>query len=85
MKTQQNFEHVKVGDTVTRMLAGTVPMLQEVGKVDETFIYTFNDRVPLEEGWKFRRSNGAEVDEELGWDGITVTGSYLIHEQNQEK
>jgi len=28
-------------------------------------------------GWKFRRENGAEVDEDLGWDGIKTTGSIL--------
>lgn len=67
------FEHVKAGDIVVRMLAGTIPMELKVHSVDETYIYCGKPGV----GWKFLRSNGAEVDEDLGWDGVTHTGSYL--------
>jgi hypothetical protein len=76
------FGHIEVGDRVTRLLAGTVPMKLIVGKVDDTLIYTATPDgvVNIDEGWKFRRDNGAEVDEELGWDGIKTTGSYLILE-----
>lgn len=74
-----SFKHVKKGDVVTRMLAGKIPMKVIVGKVDDDFIYTSSEDgiVTLQEGWKFRRENGAEVDEDLGWDGITHTGSFL--------
>lgn len=72
------FDHVKVGDTVTRMLAGVVPMELKVGKVEDGIIYTYNHVVPLDEGWKFNAENGAEIDEDLGWDGITKTGSNLV-------
>jgi hypothetical protein len=77
-----NFNHIEVGDRVTRLLAGVVPMKLIVGKVDETFIYTATPDgvINIEEGWKFRRDNGNEVDEDLNWDGITTTGSYLILE-----
>lgn len=70
---------VKEGDIVTRLLGGKIPMDLEVGRIDETYIYTksTDGRVKLSAGWKFRRDNGAEVDEELGWDGIKRTGSYL--------
>lgn len=68
------FGHIKEGDVVTRMLAGTIPMELVVGHVDETMIYIGK---PGEGGWKFRRDNGAEVDEDLGWDGINLTGSYI--------
>jgi hypothetical protein len=76
------FGHITVGDRVTRLLAGTVPMKLIVGKVDDTLIYTATPDgvINIEEGWKFRRDNGAEVDEDLGWDGIKTTGSYLILE-----
>lgn len=68
------FAHVKEGDVVTRMLAGTIPMELVVGHVDAEMIYIGK---PGEGGWKFRRENGAEVDEDLGWDGIKNTGSLL--------
>jgi hypothetical protein len=66
------FEGVRPGDVVTRMLAGEVPMHLRVTAVDDSFIYCG--------GWKFRKENGAEVDEQLGWDGVSTTGSYLVPE-----
>jgi hypothetical protein len=66
-----DFSNVKVGDIVTRLLAGAVQMKLRVSKVDEDLIYCGD--------WKFYRTTGGEVDEDLGWDGITYTGSYLIH------
>ena len=27
--------------------------------------------------WEFHRETGGEIDEELGWDGVTGTGSIL--------
>jgi len=81
-----SFEHIKVGDTPTRMLAGKIALQLVVGKVDEEFIYCGSGpsdslKVKWEDGWKFRRTNGAEVDEDLGWDGIKSTGSFLINDQ----
>lgn len=67
------FDHIKAGDKVTRMLGGKIPMEMRVTEVDDAFIYIG----PRPDGWKFRRDNGAEVDEVLGWDGIHITGSYL--------
>ena len=71
-----DFLDVKPGDTVRRLLAGTVPMSLQVSKVDEQFIYCGD--------WKFDRKHGYEVDEDLGW-GIPrqngepmTTGSYLL-------
>ncbi len=68
------FHDVKAGDYVIRML-GEIPMTLQVHSVDDAFIYVGG---PPNVGWKFRRDNGAEVDEDLGWDGLTETGSYLI-------
>jgi len=61
------FEDVKVGDTVTRMIAGSIPMVLKVTAVDE-YIHCGP--------WKFSRKTGAEIDEEIGWDEST-TGSVL--------
>ena len=71
------FGHIKKGDTITRMLGGELPMELVVTEIDEEFIYCG----PKDEGWKFRRGNGAEVDEELGWDGIIKTGSILVEDE----
>lgn len=61
------FEEVKAGDTVTRMIAGSIPMVLKVTAVDE-YIHCGP--------WKFSRKTGAEIDEEIGWDEST-TGSVL--------
>lgn len=67
------FKNVMPGDTVTRMLAGDIPMKLVVTSIDRDFIYCGVPGV----GWKFRRDNGGEVDEMLEWDGISKTGSFL--------
>lgn len=79
MDSNLKFGHIKKGDALIRLLSGVLPMKVVVGDVDDTFIYTGSEdgKVHYKEGWKFRRDNGAEVDEEIGWDGITQTGSYL--------
>lgn len=73
------FGHVKKGDKVIRLLGGKVRMELIVGDVDDEIIYcgSSDGLIPVDEGWKFRRQNGAEVDEDLGWDGINFTGSVL--------
>ncbi len=67
------FEHVKEGDVVNRILAGLVPMQLKVTEVRDGLIFCGPEGV----GWKFRADNGNEVDEDLDWDGILRTGSYL--------
>lgn len=71
-----NFEHIKPGDNVLRMIGGEVPMKLVVSRVDDTFIYCGTP--DGQNYWKFFRKNGAEVDEALGWDGVTITGSVLV-------
>ena len=63
-------KNLKEGDVVKRLLGAPdgVPMFLKVSSIDEKFIHCGP--------WKFSRSNGAEVDEELGWDEKR-TGSYL--------
>ena len=88
----------KVGDSVTRMLAGTVPMILTVTEVHDDYLICgykggIGDPDVLREGntgWKFDRTYGYEIDEDLGWgitmpDGsITTTGSYLVEEGHGE-
>ena len=51
---------IKVGDKITRMLAGGVPMMEcTVSEIDDKFIHCG--------AWKFDKKTGAEVDEYLGW------------------
>jgi len=70
------------GDIVTRLLAGTIPMDLRVTAVDARFIYCG----PVGSGWKFDRSSGAEVDEELGWGPqFGTTGSYLSAVRRPDK
>lgn len=69
------FEHIKPGDTVRRMLGGTVPMDLLVSEVTDTEILCG----PRDEGWMFCRKTGAEIDPELGWGAPPLhTGSFLI-------
>ena len=66
----QDFSEVKVGDILTRMLGGIPMKGLEVWKVENGIIYASM--------WEFLVSTGGEIDLDLGWDGKTVTGSYLI-------
>jgi hypothetical protein len=70
-----DFRHLKVGDIATRMLAGTIIMKLQVSEVTDEFLVCCGP-----DGWTFRRDNGGEVDDGLGWDGVIRTGSYLVHE-----
>lgn len=64
------FEHIKVGDKVTRMLAGDIPMELTVQSVTDTVIDC---------GWEFDRKTGCEIDDFLGWGPPPkMTGSFLV-------
>jgi hypothetical protein len=61
---------IKIGDKVTRMLAGTVPM--------ELLVTAVTDDTIVCGAWTFDRVTGVEIDEELGWGPKHgVTGSFL--------
>jgi len=69
------FENIKPGDTVCRMLGGTVPMDLLVSEVTDTEILCG----PPDGGWMFCRKTGAEIDPELGWGAPPLhTGSFLV-------
>jgi len=60
----------KIGDTVTRMLGGSIPMNLEVTKVTADLIVCG--------AWEFDRKTGAEIDKDLNWGPPPLaTGSYL--------
>ena len=72
----RTFEYVKVGDVVTRNLAGHLMDLNVVGVSDDL----------IDCGWTFDRKTGAEVDEDLGWGPPPkMTGSYLVHSYGPER
>ena len=52
-----SFRHVKVGDIVTRMLVGTIPMRLKVTEISD-------DRIKCGE-WEFDRDTGFEIDEDI--------------------
>lgn len=79
----KNFEYLKVGDRVTRVMGGVIRMELTVCRIVDGLIRGYKPgAINCEEGWTFRVDNGMEVDKDLGWDGITVTGSYLEHPED---
>ena len=76
-----SFQHLKVGDKVTRMLAGTVPMELLVVEVLDDKVKCDTPEHFIKDGqyWEFDRDTGTEIDEDLGWGPAHgVTGSYLV-------
>jgi hypothetical protein len=72
--TPSSYRGLTVGATVTRLLAGSIPMKLIVTAVDERFIHCGGPG-----GWKFDRETGDEVDEEIGWGPqFGLTGSFLL-------
>jgi hypothetical protein len=69
---------LKVGDTVTRLLCGKIPMTLKVTAITEDKIICGP--------WEFSRDLGVEIDEDLGWtgkpdaEGNVNSGSYLQHD-----
>lgn len=64
------FKHIKVGDVITRNMAG-IEMKMKVSSVDDKLITAGM-------GWQFDRETGWEVDLDLGWGPeYGRTGSYL--------
>ena len=59
---------IKVDDVVTRNLVGVLMKL--------TVTEVTDDRIKCG-SWEFNKKTGYEIDEELGWDGVTRTGSYI--------
>jgi hypothetical protein len=59
---------IKPGDTVTRWLAGIIPM--------QLIVSSVTDQRIICGPWEFDRMTGEEIDDDLGW-GNGITGSYI--------
>lgn len=71
MKMRWSGTDVKVGDTVIRMLAGTIPQTMRITALTETKVTCAL--------WDFDRATGAEIDEDLDFGPPPkMTGSFLI-------
>jgi len=57
---------MEVGNIVTRMLAGSIPMKLEITEITE-------DRIIVGGGWEFNKHTGHEID-----DAISVLVSHLV-------
>jgi hypothetical protein len=61
---------VQVGDKVTRLIsADRIPMELTVTQITDTRIVCG--------AWEFDKRTGGEIDEDLGYDGVTRTLSYI--------
>ena len=67
---------LKVGDIVVRDLCGS--------KMDLT-VTDIDDKLIHCGAWTFSKETGCEVDEDLGWDGITTSGSRIFHKTTKER
>jgi hypothetical protein len=79
------YRHLKAGFTVTRLLAGTVPMPMRVLRVDASLIHCTPAEISLKAAiglnliWTFDRDTGAEIDDDLCWGpAYGITGSFLV-------
>jgi len=68
MGEEKTLDQVQVGDEVIRTVGDSLPMAIKVTGVSKDRIYCGP--------WEFSRKNGAEIDEELGWDEFE-TGSFI--------
>lgn len=74
-----SFSHLKPGDRVTRMLAGTIPMEVEVGGITENgLIECFPPGIRWDSGWTFDPVTGVEIDEDIP--AIVGAVSFLVRE-----
>lgn len=79
----RKLDDIKVGDMVTRWLAGTIPDDLEVISIANGRIVCAKPGQAWSyqpgEGWTFDMISGAEIDEELGWGPPPRhTGSYIV-------
>jgi hypothetical protein len=77
--------HLRPGDTVTRLLAGQIPMRMVVLRVVGDVLYCapaqMTPKVAVRQNliWTFDRSTGVEIDGFLGWGpAFGISGSFLV-------
>lgn len=73
-----DFKDLKIGDELIRSLGG-VMMVVVVGYIDDKVfkVGSKDGTISWDIGWTFNKETGLEIDEDLGWDGVTKTGSYI--------
>ena len=72
--TMRDCRDIRPGDIIIRQLGGLVDMELVVTSVDDHYIYVGS----RDDGYKFDRDTGAEVDEDLEWGpGYGVSGSFI--------
>jgi len=70
-----HLQRVKVGDVVTRYLAGSLKLILTVTEVT-------HDKIICGD-WEFDRTTGAEIDDVLDWGPPPKgTGSYIVKEES---
>lgn len=69
--TKEEYNNIKAGDVIERMLAFSIPVYLNVQKVDDQLI---------DAGWTFDRNTGMEVDED-----IPTTVSYIRRVLSEEQ
>jgi hypothetical protein len=67
--TEEQLKQLKVGDVIERLLCGEISTQLYVTEINDGTIHCGP--------WTFLQSTGNEIDEDLGWDGISKTGSWL--------
>lgn len=69
--TKEQYQAIKPGDVIERMLAFCIPMYLNVQKVEDNII---------DAGWTFDRNTGLEIDED-----IPLTVSYIRRVLTEEQ
>lgn len=78
LKTK-SFVEAKVGDKVTRMVAGTLAVPMTVVEIKGDLLVCSADDSPQGIFWEFDINTGMEVDESLEWGPkFRATGSILV-------
>ena len=73
---------IEIGDKLTRMLGGTLPMEVIVGSITEdTFrVGSADGKITHDEGWIFCSRTGYEIDHRLKWGPQYGTSGSFIKE-----
>ena len=69
--------NVKVGDIVTRFMGNKREVMMDLE------VTSITNKLIVCGAWTFDRNNGAEIDEDLGWDA-NGTGSFIEEKSKRE-
>lgn len=83
MASNNFFDNLNIGDKITRVIGFPKGVSMEVivGEIKDDYIICGSSCGFVKGvegiGWKFHKKTGLEIDEDLGWDGITKSGAYI--------